>query len=180
MILGITGLACGGKQVAAEYLKDKYGFELLDFAADSIVAEAKTRGLEPTKMNLSILGDELRKTGGMAVFAKIILKKIKSDKTAITGFRSPEEVDYIRNEYVDDFYLIEIHANPVVRFKRRRPSDPQIEQDFFARDERDIQNKGLGKVIEIADYRIENNNTAEELYAKIDEFMQKAEKGEIA
>lgn len=180
MILGITGLAASGKQIVADYLVEKYGFELLDFAKDALFAEAQARTLEPTKMNLSVLGDELRQSGGNAVLAKILLKKIKGEKTTITGFRSPEEVDCIRNECeIGEFFLIGISSAPAIRFKRRRPEDPQTEKEFFTRDERDIKNKGLGKVLEIADFHIENNGTKEDLCAKVDGLMQKIEKGEI-
>lgn len=180
MILGITGLVASGKQVVADYLKEKYGFEILDFAKDALFAEADARGIEKTKINLSILGDELRQTCGNGVLAKALLKKIRGSKTVITGFRSLEEVDCIRNECeVGEFYLIEVYSSPVLRFKRRRPEDPQTEAEFFARDGRDIQNKGLGKVLEIADLKIENNGTQEELFAKVDEAIRKIEKGEV-
>ena len=69
-----------GKDTMAAYLKEKYGYEILVFS-DVLVEEAEKIGLEPTKMNLSILGDELRAAEGNAVVAKRLMKKIDKEIT---------------------------------------------------------------------------------------------------
>ncbi|GAF86333.1 unnamed protein product [marine sediment metagenome] len=168
-VLGITGMASAGKDTIAKYLKDKYDFEWLNFS-DILADEAKKKKIEPNKMNLSKIGDEYRKKYGMGGLAIGILKKIeksKSENFVVTGFRSPEEVDYIRN-HVDDFILIEIRTKPEVRWNRRKKDDPQAEEEFFERDRRDKELKGLDKVLEIADEIVENNSSFEELYKKVD------------
>ncbi len=174
MIIGLTGLAGSGKDAAAKFLSEKYGYKLLVFS-DVLKEEAKKRGTEPTKMNLSILGDELRTKSGNTVLAKKLLEKIDPEENyVLSGFRSPEEVYAIQNEVLD-FYLVLIDADKTTRFKRRRPEDPQTEKEFFARDERDISNKGLDKVIEMADYTIVNNGTLQELEGKVEELLSKIE-----
>jgi len=174
VIIGLTGLAGSGKDAAANFLSEKYGYKLLVFS-DILVEEAKKRGTEPTKMNLSILGDELRTETGNAVLAKKILEKIDPEKNyVLSGFRSPEEVYAIQNEVLD-FYLVYIDADKATRFKRRRPEDPRTEKEFFARDERDVSNKGLGRVIEMADFTIANNGTLQELEKKVEELLSKIE-----
>ncbi len=176
MIIGLTGLARSGKDTVANYLEKKYGFKHLDFARDALFAEAEKRGIEKDKISLSILGDELRQEQGRAVLAKIINSKIKENEDyVITGFRSPEEVDMIRNEHLN-FVLIEINASPATRFKRRNEKDPDNEELFNARDKRDIHNKGLGDVLKMADYKMQNQGTLEELYELIDALMEKIKK----
>lgn len=177
MIIGLTGLASSGKDTVAEYLKEKYGFSVLVFS-NVLVEEAKKRGIEPTKMNLSILGDELRATLGNAALAKKLLEEIDPEKDyVISGFRSPEEVYAIQNEVID-FFLVLVDTDKATRFKRRRPDDPQTEKEFFERDERDIKNKGMGKVMEMADYVLPNNGSLEELHKKIDEMLAKVRASE--
>jgi len=177
MIIGLTGLARCGKNTAADYLKKKYGFEVLVFS-DILVEEAEKKGMKPTKMNLSILGDELREKQGNAVLAKKLLEKINPEKNyVLNGVRSPEEADYIRNELLN-FYLIYVYANKVIRFKRRKQDDPQTEAKFFERDERDIENKGLGKTLKMADYRIDNSSDLNSLYKQADELMEKIKEEE--
>lgn len=188
MIIGLTGLARSGKDAAAKYLIDNYKFNHLDFARDALFAEADKRGLERDKMILSILGDELRQEGGRGVLAKIINAKIEYEEQSssnlktksskpeknyvITGFRSPEEVDLIRNEHLD-FVLIEVNADKLTRFSRRNEKDPQDLEGFSARDQRDIYNKGLGEVLKMADYKINNEGTIEELFKLTGELMVK-------
>jgi len=171
-VLGITGLANAGKDTVAKYLKDKYSFEWLNFS-DILADEAKKQKIEPTKMNLSKIGVKYREEHGMGGLAIGILKKIeksKNEKFVVTGFRSPEEVDYIRN-HVDDFVLVEIRTNPDLRWKRKKKSDPQVEEEFFKRDKIDKETKGLGKVLEIVDSVIENDSSFKDFYKKIDELM---------
>jgi dephospho-CoA kinase len=169
-VLGITGMASSGKDTAAKYLRDKYKFEWLNMS-DILADEAKKKKVEPTKMNLSKIGDEYRKKhgrGGVAIGTLNKIEKSKHENFVVTGFRSPEEVDFIRN-HVDDFTLIEIRTDPDTRWKRRKKDDPKTEEEFFERDRRDKELKGLGEVLELADEIITNDLDLEDLYEKIDE-----------
>lgn len=174
MIIGLAGLTRCGKNEVAKYLEEKYNFKKLVFS-DIITEELKKRGMENTKMNQSIVGDELRKEFGNAVLASRLLKEIEKDKNknyVIVGFRSPEEVDYIRNE-VMDFYLVEIYTEKSVRFARRTKEDPQSITEFFERDQRDMQKKGLDIVLRMADFRIINEGSIDDLKKDVDDFMKK-------
>ncbi len=175
MIIGITGLSRSGKDTAAKYISEKYGFVHLDFYRDVLLKEAKKRGIkEDDKMSMSLLGDDLRAEAGMGVLAKLLLKKMEEGKDyVITGFRSPEEVDFIRNECEDDFWLIEINAAKMTRFSRKNEKDPQTMNEFFQRDMSDIYNKGLSKVLKMADIRINNDSSIEEFYENLDSLMKK-------
>ena len=171
MIIGATGLARCGKETFAEHLVKKYGFAHLDFFKDAIKPELESRGLETTRMNASVLGDQMRKEEGMNVMAKRIFDRIDLTKNnVITGIRSIEEVSYIK-KHTKDFHLIEIYADKNVRYGRTDKT--KTKEEFFERDKRDIELKGLGKVIKIADFRIVNNTTKGEFRKNIDEFMKK-------
>ncbi len=112
---------------------------------------------------------------GNAALAKKMLDKIDPEEDyVISGVRSPEEVYAIQNEVID-FCLILIDSDKSTRFKRRRPEDPQTENEFFERDERDIEKKGTGKVMEMADFTIVNSGSVDELYKKVDELLVKIE-----
>jgi len=176
MIIGLAGLARCGKDEAANYLEEKYSFEKLVFS-DILAEELKKRKMENTKMNLSIVGDELRKEFGNAVLASRLLEKIDKDKDyVIVGFRSPEEVDYIRNE-VMKFYLVDIYAEKSVRFARKTKEDPQSITEFFERDQRDMKNKGLDIVLRMADFKIINEGNFDDLKKDVDNFMKKISVG---
>ncbi len=171
IIIGITGLARSGKDTAAEYLASLYGFKVFTLS-DVIKTELMRRGMVISKENMSKLGDIMREEFGRNVIAiKILEKASKFPKVAITGIRSPEEVKYFKYE-ADKFYFLCIEANEDKRFGRRSKADPQFRSKFFERDKRDIENKGLGEVIEKADYVIKNNHSKENLYRKVDEFLK--------
>lgn len=172
-VLGITGLAGAGKDTAAEYLRENYGFKWLNFS-DILVEEAKKRGLKTNKINLSKLGNEYREEYGKAGLAVKIMEEIKSSgnsKFVVTGFRSPEEVEYIKNR-VNSFMLIEMRTKKELRWRRRKESDPQTKKEFFKRDKEDIKKKGLGKVLKMSDQVIKNNSTRESLYKILEELLR--------
>ncbi len=166
MIIGIAGLARSGKDTAARFFIQK-GFVQVNLS-DILKEELIKLGKEPTKENMSLLGDELRKQNGKDVMIKLFLNKIKGkSNVVVTGIRSPEEVSCLKKE-IGDFKLIAIAASKETRFKRRNEEDSNLPEEFFARDERDIRNKGLDKVLASADQVVENNSGLEALYLRLD------------
>jgi len=140
-----------------------------DVIKDELIQQAR----EPTKMNMSILADEWRKLHGKDIVMRKTLEKAQDhDKVIITGIRSPEELDFLQTN-TKRFKLISIQASREIRYNRRSNNDPQSPEEFFERDERDILFKGLGKVIEKADYNIKNEGSLEEIYAQIDSIIDR-------
>ncbi len=176
MIIGLTGLARSGKDTVADYLVRKHGFKKIVFS-DLLKEEAVKRGMPTDKMTLSYLGSLLREEKGNAVLAKMVVSRINPEEDyVIVGFRSPEEVDYVRNE-VMDFVLVRVDAENALRFKRRSPADPQEKEKFFSRDDYDMATKGLAKVLDMADYVIQNNGTLEELYQNVENLLERLRGG---
>ncbi|MBU3897160.1 MAG: AAA family ATPase [Nanoarchaeota archaeon] len=178
LIFGLTGLASSGKGEASNYLKSK-GFEKFVFS-DILKIEAQKRGIltgnyEEQKNILSKLGDELRKeTGKMEVLAIMLVGEIKKrnlDKVIVDGFRALEEAETFRNNF-SNFKLIFVDTPEKIRFERRKLEDPTIKfEEFLERDKRDIEKKGLGKVIKTCNITIENTGSKEELYKKLDKII---------
>ncbi len=177
MIIGLTGPARSGKDTVAHYLVKEYGFKHYDFYRDVFLEELKNRSMEPTKDNASILGDLLRKEHGMGVMAKLLFEKISAEDIVITGIRSPAEVEHFR-EKTSQFVLVMLDALGPLRYERRDESDPQSENEFFGRDKRDLENKGMESVFLMADYTIQNDGSVENLEDKIDDIMDEVQKGE--
>lgn len=171
IVLGLTGYHRAGKDAASRYLKKEYGFHTLTFS-DVLKKRLKQEGKEVTKMNMSIAGEELREEKGNAAIAKELMKIVEEKgwkEVVLNGFMSPEEVDYVRNR-VMNFYLIEVQAAPKIRFERRSETEPDNEEGFFQRDERD-KRKGFEKVLEMDDYIVRNNSTLEDLHLELDYIM---------
>jgi len=171
LCIGIAALARGGKDSFAARLKNQFAFEQLNLS-DVLKEELVRQGKEPTKMNMSILGDEWRNLYGYDIVLIKTLEKGKDQKRlVITGIRSVEEVEHLKKNH-PNFILITVNTSQFNRFARRKESDPQTQEEFMARDRRDIENKGLGKVIEMTDHTIDNDGTMAEFEQKIDTLIK--------
>nr|HRD25791.1 dephospho-CoA kinase [Methanoculleus sp.] len=73
-------------------------------------------------------------------------------------------------EHFPDFTLIAIDSSFETRYrrlaKRGRPDDTLTPDELRARDEREL-GWGLGRALELADYRIENEGSLEEFTAEV-------------
>jgi dephospho-CoA kinase len=164
-ILVIVGMPGAGKSLASRAIKDQ-GIPVF-VSGDIIRAEARKKGLKPTRKNIGELMLNIRKQEGMAAVAKRLIPlvdKTKGQAAVYEGARSVEEVEELRNRF--KVVTIAIHASAASRFKRlqrRRRSDrPRGWSDFAERDNRELS-VGIGKLIALADRTVENEDTKEDL-----------------
>lgn len=182
MIIGVTGTIGAGKETVVQYLKKK-GFEMFSFSR-MIRQEALKRGFAMDRASLEKVGDLLREENGdEAVFAKRIIEKIKKKgvkNASVDGIRQPWEIQEFRKH--GDFVLIAVDANQKTRFertkKRGKPSDQTDFKKFKYFDEKEYFGKGnthqqIKKSMDMADFRIINNRTFEDLYRQIDKILEK-------
>lgn len=179
MILGIAGLNASGKDTAAEYLKTK-GFFLFSLS-DVIREECRVRGQELTRENLIALGGTLRKEHGNSYLAREALRTIAARgiiNAVLVSIRHSEEAQELKKN--SDFYLIVIEAPIEVRYqraaeRRREGGEEQSFEEFkkLEQDERVSRNadQQLDKVIAMADATITNGGSLEQLYAKLDAYI---------
>lgn len=177
VVIGLTGLASSGKSTVANFMKGKWGFEYLVFS-DVLKAEANRRGLlkgkdmESQKAVLSKFGDDWRKeTGKNEIIAEKLIETISErglQRVVVDGARAPAEIELFRRSF-EQFYLLAIDAGQKVRFARRKVQDPAAKlEQIEARDKQDIENKGLDKVMTMADFMIDNNGDKEKLFKQIE------------
>jgi dCMP deaminase len=178
MLIGLTGRNAAGKGEVARYLQKKsfYYYSL----SDAIRDEIRSRGEQPTRERLIIIGNELRQRHGAAVLAERILSKVEDDKHyVIDSIRNPSEVEAFRE--AKHFKLIRVEAPPEVRFQRivnrERESDPKTYEEFVALENREAEgddtSQNLVKVELMADYPLINDGPVEKLYTQIDELLPK-------
>jgi len=176
MLIGLTGRNAAGKGEVARYLQKKsfYYYSLSDVIRDEI----RSRGLDPTRELLIVIGNELRQRYGANILAERILAKIEDDKHyVIDSIRNPAEVDAFRA--AKHFKLIRIEASPEIRFQRilsrHRESDPGTLQEFIELENREAEgddtSQNLVKVELMADHALTNEATLEKLYPQIDQLL---------
>jgi dCMP deaminase len=178
MLIGLTGRNAAGKGEVARYLQRKsfYYYSL----SDAIRDEIRSRGDEPTRERLIIIGNELRQRYGAAVLAERILSKVEDDKHyIIDSIRNPAEVEAFRA--AKHFKLIRVEAPPEVRFQRilsrQRESDPRTYDEFIALENREAEgddtSQNLVKVELMADETLINDGPIAKLYTQIDTLLPK-------
>jgi dCMP deaminase len=173
MIIGLTGRNCAGKGVVMQFLAN-IGFICYSLS-DVIRDELKSTNDKITRELLIEKGRELRLKYGPAILAERIASKLDIEKNyAIDSIRHPAEVEVFKRR--KDFVLIEVIASPEKRFeriiKRNRENDPKTFEEFIKfelEEEKNENYEGQQLLLcsNLADIKIENNSTIEDLYQRL-------------
>ena len=198
-IIGLTGLPSVGKgEVACALagLAAARGWRLASISfSDQIKDEAKSRGIPEasfTREILSRIGTELREKEGPGVLAARIAGKIKTwpsprpEVFVCDGVRHPGEVEALRAAFGKRFTLVAVEAEPreIVRrlIARRRPDESPdalrseegairlLEQELNGAPGKNAPN--VGDCIRIADHRIADHGTLEDLRHAVEKFFR--------
>ena len=180
LIIGFTGLTRSGKDTAADFVAQKFGFAKIDNNKDIIWPELRKRKRKITKMNSVQLGDELRAKYGMGIIAQKTVKLIqkrKWSKVIISGIRSSEDIPLFK-KLAQQFYLIRIHAPLKIRVKRMKQVRTKGEtlssrKELLQKDQIDLEKKGLRKTLQLADFSIQNTGSLKDFQAKLYKLVQK-------
>ncbi|MBI4167925.1 MAG: AAA family ATPase [Candidatus Aenigmarchaeota archaeon] len=137
--------------------------------------EVKKRGLELNIKNLDNVAVDLREKFGKDVVAKRVaekVKEIKSSTVCVDGIRNIEEIGVLKN--AGDVVIVFVSAPEKMRFDRlsirAEPRDPKNFEEFKWREQKQVD-FGMGKVIEIADYKIVNEGSLEDLEIKVKKLL---------
>jgi len=170
-VVVIVGLARSGKDTVADYIAQKYGYAKYTFS-DVLKEMLEEKGIPPKKKKMIELGDMLRGQSGMDIVARLLDKKIREeDNLLLVGPRSIEEIEYFRMKF-PDLKVVKVVARTNQRFQRKSELDPNEKGEFYDRDAIDLENKGFSKVIEAADYQINNFSTTDDLYKETGRIME--------
>lgn len=178
IVVGLAGMPGSGKSLVVETAQE-LGYAIV-VMGDVIREETVKRGLELTPQNVGKVMLQLRKEGGNYVIAQKCIPKIEeqtSTKVLVDGLRSLYEADAFKAHFAK-FTLVAVHASPETRFKRlfnrRRSDDPDRWEVFRERDMRELS-VGVGNVIAMAEQIIVNDNSMEQVKAKVLETLQRIE-----
>lgn len=178
MLIGLTGRNAAGKGEVARYLSNKsfYYFSLSDILRE----EVRSRNLEVKREILIDIGNELRRQYGPAVLAERTLAKIEADKNyVIDSIRNPWEVTAFRNSRFP-FKLVFVDAPLEMRFERSvgrgregESADFEKFKELESREEvGDIHSQNLVDVEAMADSKLMNDGSLEQLSKRIDDLVR--------
>lgn len=172
-VIGFVGLPGAGKSTAIEVAR-KYAPVVV--MGDVIRDETRNLNLPITSQNLGKIAIKLRKDFGKDVVAQRCAEKMQqmdADIVILDGIRSLAEVDIIKSKFEVKIIAIIVPDSKRHQWllERKRDDDSADIQDILKRDEREIQ-FGVKKVIDGADFQIENNQTKEDLQMKCHQILQ--------
>jgi dephospho-CoA kinase len=174
-VIGVVGLPASGKGEFAKIASDT-GIPVI-VMGDMIRKAVKASGLEPTDTNFGAMANKLRSERGMDAIAHLCVPEIERQTAPlvlIDGIRGDSEVKVFRQVF-PGFTLISIDSsfeNRLLRVAARGRSDDFLTADeLHNRDEREL-GWGLGKALDQADVKIENNGTLDEFSLSVHKLLQ--------
>jgi dephospho-CoA kinase len=180
VVIGITGTLGAGKGTVVDYLVREKGF--VHFSAREFISrEIKKRGLEVNRDTLTAMGNEIRATNHAGYVIEELYKEAASTgkNCIIESIRTLGEIETLRNR--QNFFLLAVDAEPKLRFnrikKRKSETDNVSFKTFLANEKREMHscdpnNQNLSACISLADYRITNDGTVEDLKKQTEIFLQ--------
>lgn len=177
MIIGIVGKRLSGKNTIAEHLSINYGFQVLDYTKHILAPLLRKEKKPITRKNLIELATELRKHHGTKILTVMLCELINPEKNyVIAGIRFPEEVEFLKKKFGKNFVLIAVESKPKLRYERARKRKTKGEGNLsyhrFFQIERLPTERIIPETMKLADFRLQNNGSLEELYEKIDTLMR--------
>jgi len=182
-IIGITGTLGAGKGTVVEYLTAA-PHNYLHYSARSLLNEIiADRKLKPGRDSMRVVANEMRAAKGPAALILALFEKAdKVGKDAIIeSVRTEGEVIALRNTG-KPFMLVAVDANQRTRYDRaigRGSSTDKISFEKFCEQERvemsstKAHEQNLGRCMAIADAKIMNDGTVEDLHAQVDKILAK-------
>ena len=180
LIIGITGTLGAGKGTIVDYLKEKKNFRHYS-VREFLIKEIEKQGLPVNRDSMTSVANRLRSDHHPAYIVEELYKQaaVSGENAVIESIRTPGEVDFLREQ--SNFYLFAVDADPKIRYRRIRRRASETDhidfETFLANEAREMttvdpNKQNLGKCIQMADFRFDNNGKVAALYADVDHVLK--------
>lgn len=176
-IIAVVGCCGAGKSVATTEFVNA-GFTRIYFG-DVTFKEMQKRGLEINPENERKVREDLRKSGDLSIYAKLIepdiKKALETNNVVLESLYAWSEYKYLKEIYKDKLQILAIVTNRENRIKRlcKREFRPLTKDEVITRDYAQIEKLEQGGPIAHADYYIVNNGGEKAFIKKVDKFIEK-------
>lgn len=176
MILGITGTIGAGKGTLVDYLVKQKGFEHHS-VREFLLEEIRKRGLPEHRGSMRDLGNELRRNYHPAHVVETLHKRAAGANAIIESVRTVGEAEFLKALGAS---IVAIDADKKSRYDRAiargSSTDNLTFEQFVEEENREMASTepwdmNVFAVMDMADFRIQNDGTEAELHAKIDEML---------
>ncbi|NIO22931.1 MAG: hypothetical protein GTN38_02790 [Candidatus Aenigmarchaeota archaeon] len=118
----------------------------------------------------------MRRTKGKQILTELMCKKIKREGFwAVSGVRYPEEYEYFKGKFGENFKLLNVECEAKKRYERIIKRGTKGEGEMTFEEFMEIENKETEKVInetiKLAEFSVTNNRTIEELHESLDKVV---------
>lgn len=178
IVIGLVGEMAAGKSTATEYLKTKYN--AVTFRFSDMLRDILNRiHVEPERANLQSLSTFVRQTYGEDIMSKVIAQDVSMSNDAVIiteGIRRPSDITYLRE--LPGFFIIAINTDERTRYERivkrhENPDDAQKTWEQFQTEGTQESEQKIKEIAEIADFKINNDGSVEDLKKQLDEIINK-------
>lgn len=174
-VIGVVGEIGSGKDEVLKYLKAQYGVPYVS-VGDFVRRIAENEGIEPTRENLEVISEKCLQEEGGGCFVRMAAEEILNqgwEIAGISGIRSPEDVEIMKNLFGDNFILINVEIrDPGIRFERVRrrgeERDPLTYDQFLIQDREEEEVFRISQTGALADYSLNNDGTPDDLHRQIE------------
>lgn len=174
-VIGVVGEQNAGKDALVDYLHDKHGFHKLS-TGDMVRDLAEREGVPRTREKLQDVAAEIVSRRGKHFLANLLIRRIDNhdwNRIAITGLRTPADVEKLRTRYGSEFTLVRIEVDdPKTRFRRGeqrdKPRDADTYEEFLEHDRAEQELFKLDRTMQMADVSVRNNSTLDEFHREIE------------
>lgn len=180
-IIGVTGTIGAGKGTLVEYLKTK-GFEHVAVSDTFLANEAVKRGLKPDRIARRDIANEYRAKGPtklMEAVYKMAIPLIQEGKNVVIDPQHTKaEVEFIQSKGGIVFAIDADLDTRYERIKERGSEKDNVTYEEFVREQTtemhstDPNRNNLAAAIEVADHKLMNNTSLEDLHTKIDRILE--------
>lgn len=158
----IAGLSGSGKSSVSKFIKDKFKADVF-LSGDIIRDEIKRRGWKYNKENDSYIADWFNLKGREKLLVKRILSKAKKSKknlVVLEGFRSDQDLKYVKQITKTKPFVIAIKTPFNVRARRLLKRKKRFGEDtikYLRFRDKEEKSHGILKLMEMADCTIDNS-----------------------
>jgi dephospho-CoA kinase len=181
-LVGVTGLAGVGKTTAGKYLSNSTGGRYF-YLGQTVLDEVRARRLPETPESERQVRIDLRRKNGPEALVLPYLDEVaeclgNGIPVFIDAIFNQEELNLLRSRVPSGHArLLAISASFEIREARlsSRPQRTLTAEQLRQRDKYELEVLGTDAVIASAAYTIENEQTFEEFYSRLAEFVTRCE-----